>query len=252
MAHPSDEEPAEVAAGPIDLDLRLGLEPDPPAPDPSPAPEVALDAGPDPEPPAADVIAFIVPPPSGPAEVEPGPDPVARLGDSIAALEAQLSRRLDSLQIVFDRELRAEATREKVVDRLHAELQEYKQGLILGILRPVFVDLIRLHDDIGKALEAPEGARSDAARLLALLGGYRQEVEDILYRQGVEPFDHDADGFDPRRQRALSTVPTDDPALNKQVAARLRRGFQAGDKVIRPEMVQVYAHKPARAPADPA
>ena len=51
---------------------------------------------------------------------------------------------------LFEREIRAEATREKVVDRLHAELQEYKQDLLLNILRPVFIDLIQLHDDIGK------------------------------------------------------------------------------------------------------
>jgi molecular chaperone GrpE (heat shock protein) len=30
-----------------------------------------------------------------------------------------------------------------------------------------------------------------------------------------------------------------------RVAARLRKGFQAADKVIRPEMVTVYAYKAA-------
>jgi len=171
-------------------------------------------------------------------------DPVAPMARSIADLGDGLGRRLDALQTLFDREIRAESTREKVVDRLHAELQEYKQGLILGILRPVFVDLIRLHDDIGKTLERPDEPELDARRLLDLLRGYRQEVEDILYRQGVEPFDHEGEAFDPRRQRALATVPTEDPARNKHVAARLRKGFQSGDKVIRPEMVNVYAHKP--------
>ncbi len=46
--------------------------------------------------------------------------------------------------------------------------------------------------------------------------------------------------FDPRRQRAVSTTATEDPALNKTIAARLRNGFQVGDKVIRPEIVSVY------------
>ena len=48
---------------------------------------------------------------------------------------------------------------------------------------------------------------------------------------------------DPRRQRAVSTVPTDDPDLNKTVAARHRKGFRSGDRVIRPEIVSVYALK---------
>ncbi len=238
MSSPSDEEPAGIDDPSIAFDA-------------GPGPDSGFGLDPD------DSIAFVVPAPAAfaldtgdsiapfdPGEPPAPPDPLAR---SIADLGETLARRLDALQTVFDREIRAEATREKVVDRLHAELQEYKQGLILGILRPVFVDLIRLHDDLGKSLEAPLAAdpSSEARRLLDLMRGYRQEVEDILYRQGVEPFQDDAgEAFDPRRQRALSTIPTDDPAQNKKVAARLRKGFQAGDKVIRPEMVNVFAHKP--------
>ena len=42
---------------------------------------------------------------------------------------------------------------------------------------------------------------------------------------------------------------TDGPDRIKRVAARLRQGFRAADKVIRPEMVTVYAYKaPAREP----
>lgn len=208
---------------------------------------------------AADV-AFVVPPPPyhsvatdegtdpGPTPPPPaGPDAIGPALEAIGALGDDLNRKLDALQTLFDREIRAEATREKVVDRLHAELQEYKQGLLLGILRPVFVDLIQLHDDIGKMVDARLEAEGDpgaeAGRLLDLIRSTQQGIEDILYRQGVEPFSQDGDAFDPRRQRALSTVPTDDPDRNKRVAARIRKGFQAGDKVIRPEMVTVYAYK---------
>jgi molecular chaperone GrpE len=171
------------------------------------------------------------------------PDPQAPTLLAIASLGESLNRKLDTLQTVFDREIRAEATREKVVDRLHAELQEYKQGLLLGILKPVFVDLIQLHDDMGKMIAAQGQAEGEVAQLLSLIGGFQQGIEDILYRQGVEPFTLDGDAFDPRRQRALATVATDEIEKNKQVATRLRKGFQAGDKLIRPEMVTVYSYK---------
>ena len=187
--------------------------------------------------------------PSGsPPSADPGG--LMALAGRLDGVEASLGRKLDALQAAFDREVRAEATREKVVDRLHAELQEYKQGLILGILRPVFTDLIQLHDDIGKMVAAStatatpdDDAPAEVVRLLGVVRSYQQAVEDILVRQGVETFTHDGDAFDPRRQRALSTVPTDDPALNKRVAARVRKGFHANDKVLRPEFVTVYAHK---------
>jgi len=197
-------------------------------------------------------VAFVVPAPAYETiatdeAIGPGPLPDPPDSRAVEELGEGLHRKLDDLRTLFDREIRAEATREKVVDRLHAELQEYKQGLILGILRPVFVDLIQLHDDIGKMADASSPSGDDPApevrRLLDLMRGYQQGIEDILYRQGVEPFAEDGDAFDPRRQRALSTVPTDDPALNKRVAARLRKGFRAGDKVIRPEMVTVYSFK---------
>jgi molecular chaperone GrpE len=86
-------------------------------------------------------------------------------------------------------------------------------------------------------------ADGGSERLLSQIEGFQQGVEDILYRQGVESFRVDEDGFDARRQRAVSTVSTDDPALARRVCARLRKGFAAGEKVIRPELVSVYALK---------
>ncbi len=165
----------------------------------------------------------------------------APLLEAIASLGSSLGRRIDALAAAFDREVRAESTREKVVDRLHAELQDYKNDLLLNVMRPVFVDLIQLHDDIGKIVAAQGETSEDAARLVELMRGFQQGIEDILYRQGVEPFTVDDDAFDPRRQRAFATVVTDDPDQAKRVAARLRKGFRSGEKVIRPEIVSVYA-----------
>src|SRR4051794_29493914 len=66
-----------------------------------------------------------------------GLDPTPTL-EAVAALGEGLHRKLDGLLSLFERGVRAEATREKVVDRLHAELQEYKQDLLFNVLRPLF------------------------------------------------------------------------------------------------------------------
>ena len=72
--------------------------------------------------------------------------------------------------------------------------------------------------------------------------GFQQGIEDILYRQGVEPFALDDDAFDPRRQRAVATVPTDDPDQpSESPPGSARASDLAGDQVIRPEIVSVYA-----------
>ncbi|WP_165252665.1 nucleotide exchange factor GrpE [Paludisphaera soli] len=212
---PTDAEPEAVPpADYAEVEAALAAEAEP----------VPVDAGLEPE--------------SGPEEptaLEPSiadeiREAVARLGD-------QLGRKLDGLQSQFDREVRAEANRERIVDRLHAELQEYKQDVLLKMQRPIFVDLIQLHDDVGKMAAA---VAPDADEFRGTLASIQTALEDVLYRQGVEPFRADGDAFDPRRQRAVATVPTADPALAKTLAARIRPGFQSGDKVIRPEVVSVY------------
>ncbi len=199
-----------------------------------------LDDEPSPEPAMVeDSIADSPTPASTAVDLEPG----AGLERSIEALGDRLSQQLDAIQAILERESRAEATRERVVDRLHGELQEYKQDLLLKVQRPIFIDLIQLHDDIGKMMEARPPADSEPDRTTAVRGileSIQVAIEDILYRQGVEPFAAEGDAFDPRRQRAVATVATDDPARNKTIAVRLRKGFQAGEKLIRPEIVSVY------------
>lgn len=207
---------------------------------------------------------------------EPEPPGVPAVLDAVHGLADQVNGRLDVLQALVERELRAEMTRERVVDRLHAELQEYKQDLLMKVMRPVFVDLIQLHDEITKMEEsrrppAAAGSKSQSESEAEAESGSAAEsksesetespadpeidptrsclesirigIEDVLYRQGVEPYQQDSTVFDARRQRVLTTVPTEDPELNKTVAARIRQGFQLGEKIIRPEIVSVYTLK---------
>ncbi|MCA1684944.1 MAG: hypothetical protein LC745_02950 [Planctomycetia bacterium] len=68
-------------------------------------------------------------------------------------------------------------------------------------------------------------------------------VENALHRLGemlIERLDRMENQFR-RETRAEAAREKDDPALNKTVAARHRKGFQAGERVIRPEVVSVYA-----------
>ncbi|OJW27045.1 MAG: nucleotide exchange factor GrpE [Planctomycetales bacterium 71-10] len=229
---------------PPDVEDRDDSEAEPEAPYETAAPEVEPASAVDyveAERAIADDLEAEEPEPATEPEPADEPPPFAALAgeihDALGRLGAQVQERLAGLQAQFDREVRAEASRERIVDRLHAELQEYKQDLMLKVQRPIFVDLIQLHDDVGKMAAAQP---ADAEGFRGTLESIQTALEDVLYRQGVEPFRVDGDAFDPRRQRAVTTVPTPDPDLARTVAARLRPGFQSGDKVIRPEMVTVY------------
>jgi molecular chaperone GrpE len=41
----------------------------------------------------------------------------------------------------------------------------------------------------------------------------------------------------------VAAVPTDEPGRARTVAQRHRKGFRAGEKIIRPEIVSVYAER---------
>jgi molecular chaperone GrpE len=166
------------------------------------------------------------------------------LNGDASALLRELGDRLDRLAVQFDDKIRADAGREAIVERLHAELQEYKSDLVLQVLKPLLLDLIALHDNLGKALEA---AGEDGGPLRQRLEEFRTEVEDALYRQGVERYETPGDAFDPRRQQALKTLPAPVPELEGRVAERLRPGFSRGERVLRSERVVVFV-KPAVRP----
>lgn len=167
------------------------------------------------------------------------------IGEKLGELRQEFGRLAGS----FEDKIRFDAGREAIIDRLHAELQEYKADLVLKILRPLALEVIGLHDDVGKMIAArqadsPQGGPGDPAA--AMLADLRNDIEDVLYRGGFEAFVTDRPEFDPKRQRVVRPVPTADPGLDRVVAERLRKGFAYQGHVIRPEMVNVYV---ASAPA---
>lgn len=170
------------------------------------------------------------------AETEP---PRASAGDVLDAVNQGFER----VQAIVEERYALDRFREAQIDKLHAELQDYKADLVAKAVRPVLQSLMRLHDDLGKVLDAL--SREDAAavtreRLLSLLEGFREDVEIALDRNGVGTFTTEAEEFDPRRQKVVRTVETSEQALAGRLAARVRPGFEQGEAILEKERVAVY------------
>lgn len=187
------------------------------------------------------------------AAVEPEPGAVepssSQTATEVAARLGALQARLDALAESFEDKIKYDSSREAIIDRLHAELQEYKNDLALKILKPLVLDLIQFHDDLGKTVAARRERLDEpgaAAQLLEVLASYQTDVESMLYRNGIETFTTDQSDFDPKRQRVVKSVPTPDASQNKKVAERIRKGFQYEGRVLRPEMVNVFVAEAAR------
>ena len=203
---------------------------------------------------------------SDPTHEQPAPDPFAlrdllateaptalpvgefpRGKEDASLLLPVLLERLDRLAEKFDGKIREDAGREAIVERLHTELQQYKADLLLQMIKPILLDLIAMHDNLGKALEAAAAEAGEGFRQLRQrLEGFRTEVEDALYRQGVEPYVHPGDAFEPRRQQAVKTVPATTPEDEGRIAARLRPGFTRDERILRPERVVVFVKATVR------
>lgn len=166
-----------------------------------------------------------------------------------ACLEQLLTEGVERIMCVLNEKHARDCFREAQVDRLHEELQQYKTDLIGKAVRPVLQSLIRLHDDMGKVLEAlaaEDQTLLTPDRLIKVLDGFREDVELALDRNGVTTFRTNTEQFDAIRQRVLRTVGTASHSEVGLIAARLRPGFEQGEQLLEKERVAVFALTPAK------
>lgn len=156
---------------------------------------------------------------------------------------ALLLNEMQHLRQDFEAKVKYDMSKERLIESLHRELQTYREGLHFRVLRPVFTDLITMHDDIGKVINTvPPGSDALFEQLRQTLTMFQEMVEDILRRNGAESFTVEGTAFQPSRQRILRVVPTTDFALDKQIARRVRKGFSYEEIVLRAEVVETYKY----------
>jgi molecular chaperone GrpE len=181
--------------------------------------------------------------PTVPAAVETPTIPDDPLAPVVTLLQ-EVRQGIEQLQNTFNGTLRFDTAREAVIDRLHAELQEYKADLLLKMLSPLALDLMKLHDDLGQAIGDLQRSESPAASP-SLLEAFRCDVQDALYRNGFEAFTGEEGGrFEASQQTVGRRVPTEDTALIGCIAGRLRPGFRYQGRIVRKESVSVYVANP--------
>jgi molecular chaperone GrpE (heat shock protein) len=185
------------------------------------------------------------PPSQDAAEPLPEAAAAAGVGGLINRLDG-LQDSMNQLAGEFQAKLKYDAHKERIIDSLHQELQEYKNDIVKKHLMSVLMDVIKVIDDIRKWMRhyrSLDSETRDPVKIFKFLETIPSDLEDIFYWQGVKSFICPGDGFDPTRQRAAKKVATTDPAKDKKVAESLRYGYEWEGKVIRPEMVAVYDYK---------
>ncbi|HEY8324221.1 MAG TPA: nucleotide exchange factor GrpE [Ktedonobacterales bacterium] len=177
-------------------------------------------------------------------DVRPRAAPIDGPPTDIATLRSELV----GLRRDFQSKLMYDEGKQRQLDTLHQELESYRRGFHFQTLRPVLTDLITLYGDVEKvsAHLAQQEQAADAARELAHV---RDQIEEILRRNGVERFTVSGAEFDARRQRVVAFVETNDPAQDKRIAEHLRPGFEYEGRIIT-QLEQVSAYRFVAAPAE--
>lgn len=152
--------------------------------------------------------------------------------------------KLESLADLFEEKIKDDQHTKEIVDIMHSELQKYKTGAYDTLMLAVERDIIMIIDNISKNLSAIEAeGNKDYPQLRSLYLGAKQDLVDVLYRQGIDPYFVEGTVVQVPKQKVLTTVETDNPKLDKTIARRVSTGWQKGKTIVRPEYVEVYLYK---------
>jgi molecular chaperone GrpE len=106
----------------------------------------------------------------------------------------------------------------------------------------LLVRLLPIVDDFERAFDAlPDNPSSatwvEGIRLI------HQKLQALLEQEGVAPIEATGKEFDPFLHQALTHEPSED-VPEGQVIAEVQRGYQVGDRVLRPSVVRVSSGPP--------
>ena len=158
------------------------------------------------------------------------PSYVAQLEDRAQAAEQKLvevQARFEQLRAQVQRE--TDETRQRLNRAADERARREKADFIASIL-PVA-------DNLQRAIEAAESTSS----FESLLEGVRSTAsnfESALVAAGVEPVASVGQPFDPELHEAVDTTAVE-PERDGTVTASYSRGYRMGDRLLRPERVQV-------------
>ena len=152
-----------------------------------------------------------------------------------------LSQQNELLQKKFDGKIAEDEHKAQLFDKMYNELQSYKTDLYAKILKPFILSTITLLDDTNTFIcKLGENESILAEKYLRTM---RDDLIDILESNGVVLYEDDVDKFNPRTQRVVKQVPTDNPDLDNFIVKRIRKGYSWNGVNLKPELVWIYKFK---------
>jgi molecular chaperone GrpE len=160
----------------------------------------------------------------------------------LVASRAELKRLQNVLAEAQDNILRRQADFENYRKRVERERTETYNRAVGELARK----LLPVMDNLSRALDAERTIEtSESAEFRHFLHGVEligKQLSDVLESLGVEPIAAVGERFDPHIHEAVVTEASDQHEPDT-IIEELARGYRIGDRLLRPAMVKVAAHK---------
>ena len=132
-----------------------------------------------------------------------------------------------------------------VADKLHKELQGYKDDLYFQLVKPLIMDLINMRERMRRAVK--HFSKETGEKKVEMLESYVEEIETILENNSIEIYETEKEECDykVKKQRIVKQIKTSDEKLHGKICNILTNGYiyTEKNKIIFPEKVEVYVYK---------
>jgi molecular chaperone GrpE len=165
-------------------------------------------------------------------QVEEAADPAGPEGD-VALLRQELTDKEKEIAELKDKYLRSLADSENARKRIRQQSEESVRLQKEALLR----DLLPIVDNLERAIEAARGS-SDPKSITQGVELVLRTLLDFLRNHGVTPVHAVGQTFDPLKHEAVDHVESEVHPPNT-VLEEFHRGYQLGDRTLRPARVTV-------------
>jgi len=156
---------------------------------------------------------------------------------------ALIKELISDLSLQFESKIKYDKHKEEIINKLHSENQAFKNDLYKKLILPLVNEIIFMLDDYSilfKKHSESEINEVDVPKLLKQFGGISEDLENLLYKNGIDVYSVEGEQFDSSKQKVIKTIPTDDPLKDKTVCEKLKKGFVLDGKIIRMEHVSCF------------
>lgn len=134
--------------------------------------------------------------------------------------------------------------KDEQIDKLHSELQYYKDDQATRFINQVMKGVIKVRKDMVKCRSSREWETMSEQELKREYGYILDDLSDLLEQQNIDSY-RTAPGerFDRSIHQIQRIEPTDDPALDKTIKQSTGEGYTKSGNVLIAERVIVYQYK---------